>query len=305
MTGTGGASMRLSGILPPLPTPFDERGALDAGLLRRLVLALNEAPLAGYVALGSNGEAVHVTPAEASEVFRTVRQAAAPGRLVVAGTGQLSTAATVEATARAADAGCDAVLVLPPFYYRGSMTPEALRRHYETVADRAAVPVLLYNVPANTGLSLPVEVVATLSRHPNVAGIKDSSGDVGQLAELVRLTRGGKPFDVVSGNFGATLPGLAVGASGAILAVANVAPAECAAIAAHFRAGRTDEARDLHLRLLPVARAVTSRFGVPGLKAALRLLGREAGVPRAPLLPLDAPGVAEVERTLREAALLP
>lgn len=296
--------MRLTGVFPPLPTPFRNDGELDAGPLALLVERLNEAPLAGYVALGSNGEAPHLSAEEASTVIRTVKRWAAPGRLIVGGTGRLSTKATIEATLRAAGDGCDAALVLPPFYYRAAMTPESLRRHYETVADRSPIPLVLYNVPANTGLNLPPEVVAALSRHPRVAGIKDSSGDVGQLAELVRLTRGPKPFDVVSGSFGSTLPGLSVGATGAILAVANVAPFECATILELFSQGRVAEAREIHMRLLPLARAVTSRFGVPGLKAALDLLGRSGGVPRLPLLSLDPAGVREVERTLREAGLL-
>ncbi len=297
--------MRLSGILPPLPTPFDADGNLDLGLLRALVEHLNGTGLSGYLALGSNGEAVHLTPAEAPAVVRAVREAAAPGMTVLAGTGQLSTAATLDATARAAAAGADAVLVFPPFYYRGLMTGDALRRHFETVASASPVPVVLYNVPVNTGLTLPVEVAAALSRHQNVLGIKDSAGDVGQLAELVRTTRGGRPFDVLAGSFAATLPGLAIGASGAILAVANVAPRECVAILDLVRQGRPEEAREVHMRILPVARLVTSRFGVPGLKAALALLGHPAGLPRLPLLPLQEEHRPEVGSTLREAGLLP
>jgi 4-hydroxy-2-oxoglutarate aldolase len=167
------------------------------------------------------------------------------------------------------------------------------------------VPVFVYNVPANTGLNAPPAAVARIAAHPNVAGVKDSSGDVGQLAELVRLSPPGKPFSVMSGNYGAALPGYAVGTRGAILAAANVAPADCVAIREAFLSGRLEEARALHLRLLPVARAVTSQFGVPGLKAALEMLGRPAGVPRLPLLPLAAPAREELRGMLVAAALLP
>lgn len=294
---------RIDGVLPPLPTPFHKDGALDLGALRDLVARLNEAPLAGYLALGSNGEAPHVSPEEASEVFTAVRAAAAPGRTVLGGTGQLSTRATVEMTQRAADAGCDAVLVLAPYYFKGSMTPEVLRRHLATVAGRSPVPVLLYNVPGNTGLHLPIEVVVELSRHPNVIGIKDSAGDIGQLAEIVRTTRGESQFHVLSGSFAATLPGLSVGVVGAILAVANLLPTECAALLTLFREGRIAEARALHLRLLPVARAVTKRFGVPGLKAALDLRGVPCGVPRSPLLPATAEVRRELEKVMVEAGV--
>src|SRR5512145_1194567 len=125
----------LKGILPPLPTPFKADGALDLEALRSNVDKLNATGLSGYVALGTNGEAVHVTPDEASQVFARVKQTAAPGKIVIAGTGQLSTAATLEMTKRAAEAGCEAALIVTPFYYKNSMTGEALKKHYFTIAD--------------------------------------------------------------------------------------------------------------------------------------------------------------------------
>jgi 4-hydroxy-2-oxoglutarate aldolase len=185
------------------------------------------------------------------------------------------------------------------------MSAEALAAHFEAVADASPVPVLMYNVPANTGVNVPPATVVRSAAHPNVVGVKDSSGDIGQLAELVRLAPVGKPFDVFSGNFGAALPGYAVGAVGAIVAVANVAPAECVAIHEAFLAGRLDVARVLHLRLLPLARAVTSQFGVPGLKAALEMLGCPAGLPRRPLLPLANGPREEIRGSLFGAGLLP
>jgi 4-hydroxy-2-oxoglutarate aldolase len=295
----------MEGIFPPLPTPFRADGGLDLGLLAALVEGLNGTGLAGFLALGSNGEAVHVDEEEAERVVRTVREAAAPGMALLAGTGRLSTRATVEATKRAAGAGADAALVVTPFFFKGSMTADALASHFETVAEASPVPVLVYNVPANTGVNAPPSAVARIATHPNVAGVKDSSGDIGQLAELVRLAPAGKPFSVLSGNYGAALPGYAVGAAGAILAAANVAPRECVAIREAFLAGRIEEARQLHLRLLPLARAVTSQFGVPGLKTALEMLGRPAGIPRRPLLSLAEEPREEVRRILREARLLP
>lgn len=295
----------MNGIFPPLPTPFREDGGLDLGLLAALVEGLNGTGLAGFLALGSNGEAVHIEEDEAERVVKTVWEAAAPGMTLLAGTGRLSTRATIEATKRAAGAGADAALVVTPFFFKGSMTADTLAAHFEAVAEASPVPVLVYNVPANTGVNAPPSVVARIAAHPNVRGVKDSAGDIGQLAELVRLAPPGKPFSVFSGNYGAALPGYAVGAAGAILAAANVAPRECVAIREAFLAGRIDEARQLHLRLLPVARAVTSQFGVPGLKAALELLGRPAGVPRRPLLPLAQDPREELRRLLAEALLLP
>lgn len=299
----------IEGVFPPLPTPFAEDGSLAIDRLRKNVERLNGTGLSGYLALGSNGEAFHVSPAEASQVFVAVTASVAPGMTVLAGTGQLSTWATIEMTERAADAGCNAALVLPPFYYRGSMTGDALRRHFEAVADASRLPVLLYNVPATTGISIPVEVIAALAKHPNVVGVKDSSGEVARLADTVRLTRGGEPFSVFSGNFAATLPGLTFGIQGAILAVANVAPRECVSLLSLFREGRLAEAGEMHLRILPVATAVTSKHGVPGLKAALDLLGGNDGLyggpPRPPLLAVTPAVRAEIAQTLREAGLLP
>jgi 4-hydroxy-2-oxoglutarate aldolase len=295
----------MQGIFPPLPTPFREDGSLDLGLLSALVETLNGTGLAGYLALGSNGEAVHLDEDEAESVVAAVRRAAAPGMRLLAGTGRLSTRATIEATRRAAGAGADAALVVTPFFFKGSMSSEALVAHYTAVADASPVPVLFYNVPANTGVNAAPAAIARIGAHPNVVGVKDSAGDVGQLAEIVRLAPKDKPFAVFSGNYGAALPGYAVGTSGSILAAANVAPGECVAIRAHFLAGRHEEARALHLRLLPMARAVTSQFGVPGLKAALAFLRRSAGAPRGPLRPLDAGPREEIRQVLAEAGLLP
>ncbi len=320
----------LKGIFPPLPTPFKENGALDLEALRSNVEKLNVTGLAGYVALGTNSEAVHVTPEEASQIFATVKQAAAPGKIVIAGTGQLSTLATLDMTKRAADAGCDAALIVTPFYYKNSMTGEALKKHYFTIADQSPIPVMIYNVPANTSLNVASAIVAEIAQHPNIVGIKDSAGDINQIAETVRLTRSKyvgrneapseKPhpstaaslrsasvqdeFAVFSGNYGAMLPSLSFGVVGGILAVSNIAPNECVQIYELFQQGNIAEAGELHLRILPVARAVTTQFGVPGLKAAMDLLGYHGGYPRAPLLPLNENQRTELEKVLREANLL-
>lgn len=299
----------LAGIFPPLPTPFKEDGALDLDALRVNVEQLNPTGLSGYLALGSNSEAVHVTPDEASQIFATVCRSATPDKTVIGGTGQFSTQATIEMTQRAVDAGCAAALIVTPFYYKNSMTADALRAHYHAIADRSPIPVMIYNVPANTGFNIAPNIVAEIAQHPNVIGMKDSAGDINQLAETVRLTRSRQvdketSFKVFSGNYGAMLPGLTFGIVGAILAVANIAPNECVAIFDAFQRGDVATAGELHLRLLPVARAATSQFGVPGLKAAMHLLGYRGGWPRLPLLPLGANQRAEVERILREAKLL-
>lgn len=293
----------VAGVLPPLPTPFGPGGSLAPGRIERDVARLAAAGVSGFVALGSNGEAVHLSGEEASTLFAAVRRAAPASLPVVAGAGRTSTWETIEWCRRAGDAGCSAVLVAPPSYYRGGMTPDVLRSHYEAVADASPLPLLLYNVPANA-VPVPVEVVSALAAHPNVAGVKDSSGDIGQLASLVGVKPRGKAFAVMAGNYGAFFPGLPLGIDGGILAVANVAPHECARILSLFGRGEIEAAAALHFQLFEVARLVTSRYGVPGLKAALDLLGAEGGEPRRPLLPLGDPGRAEISRALAAAGLL-
>jgi 4-hydroxy-2-oxoglutarate aldolase len=291
------------GIYPPIPTPFDEDGALTLDRLAANIEKWNTTGLSGYVVMGSNGEAPHLSFNEAGRLVAATRNAALPSMKVIAGTGQLSTWATVEATKHAADAGADAALVVTPFYYKGGMTADALKRHFFAVADASPVPVLVYNVPANTGFNLPVAVVPELAAHDNIAAIKDSAGDIGQLAEMVRLAQG-MNFEVLSGNFGALLPSMSFGVKGAILAVANVAPSKCVAMFESARAGRWEEAGRLHLQLLPLARAVTSRYGVPGLKAALDAIGYYGGVPREPLLPVSIDTREAITKILSDAELI-
>ncbi len=296
------------GIYPPIPTPFDEDGALAldrlAGNIEKWNAALaGSSGLAGYVTSGSNGEAPHLSLDEAARLVEATRRAALPSMTVIAGAGQLSTWATVEAARRLADAGADAALVVTPFYYKNAMTADALRRHFFAVADASPVPVLVYNVPANTGFNIPVSVVPELAAHDNIVGVKDSAGDINQLAEMVRLTRD-MNFEVLTGNYGALLPAMTFGVRGAILAVANVAPAEVVTLFEAARAGRWAVAGEMHLRLLPIARAVTSQYGVPGLKAALDALGYFGGMPREPLLPVSPATREAIEGILREARLL-
>ncbi len=290
------------GVFPPIPTPFGEGGQVDLGALRANVARWNETGLVGYVVLGSNGEAPLLSDDESVALIRAVREAMAPGMTLIAGTGRESTRATLSACQAAADAGADAALVITPWYYKRSMTGDALRHHYEVVADASPIPVLLYNMPANTGVNLPVSTVAELAEHPNVVGIKDSAGDIGQLSALVRSTP--DDFVVMCGNAGAFLPGLLLGATGGILALANVAPRQTVALYQAVRAGQLDEARRLHDRLMPVGTAVTRTYGIGGLKAALDMLGYVGGRPRPPLLPPSPEAVADVRRILELADLL-
>jgi 4-hydroxy-2-oxoglutarate aldolase len=290
------------GIFPPIPTPFDEAGQVDLNALRANIARWNDTGLAGYVVIGSNGEAPLLDTGESRAVIQTVREAMAPGMALIAGAGRESTRDTIAACEMAAEAGAEAVLVITPWYYKRAMSGDALRQHYQAVADASPLPVLLYNMPANTGVNMSASSVAQLADQSNIVGIKDSAGDIGQLSAILRSTP--DDFVVMVGNTGAFLPGMVLGATGGILALANVAPRETVALYQAAKAGRLDQARPLNDRLVPVGVAVTATYGIPGLKTALDMLGYAGGQPRSPLLPASPEAVEEIRKILEMAGLL-
>jgi 4-hydroxy-2-oxoglutarate aldolase len=288
----------LRGILPPLVTPFDPEGRLDLAAFEANLDAYASSDLGGYLVLGSNGEASSLDEGEKLALVRAAR-ARSGGRFLLVGTGLESTRATVSLTAQAADAGADAVLVLTPHYYKAQMTVDVLRRHFEAVADASPVPVYLYSVPVFTGIPFPVSLASAMASHPRVAGMKESSGDIGLLGRIV----GSVPasFAVACGSAPVLYPALCVGASAGILAVACCAPDVVAALYRAFLAGDHDRARRLQTALTPLATAVTTTYGVPGLKLAMEVAGLHGGVPRLPLLPAPAGARDELRRLLDEA----
>ncbi len=276
--------MDLSGVYPPITTPFlDDGRTLDIVGTKRNVERWMTTGLRGLVALGSNGESALVEESEADRFVETVRDAVPSERLLIVGTGRESTPATIDASRRAAARGADAVLVRTPSFFKPQMTEDAFLRHYAAVADASPVPVILYNFTALTGVTLSVSVVSRLSEHPNIVGMKESGGDAGFVSSLVNETAPG--FQVLVGSAPTFFSSLLCGADGAIMALACVAPDECVSIYDLVRGGRIDDARLLQWRVTPLARLVTRRYGVPGLKAALGLLGYIGGPPRPPLLP--------------------
>jgi 4-hydroxy-2-oxoglutarate aldolase len=293
----------ISGIFPPVPTFFDEREDLDLATLCDHLGRLKAAGITNVVALGSNGEAVHLTSDERQQVIATVRETMGAKSLVLAGVGDHSTRATLALARLAAEAGADVALVLPPHHYRPRMDGVALRAHYLAIADGSSLPVMIYNMPANAaGIDLDAETVIALSAHPNIVGVKDSSGNVAKLAQIVAEAREG--FVVLAGSAGFLLPALAVGAQGAIAALANVAPRECLRLIDLWRESKLDEARKLQARLIPVNTAVTSGYGVAGLKAALEFVAHYGGAPRRPLAPLNDGERVRLRGMLAEADLL-
>lgn len=281
-----------------MPTPFDPAtGDIDLGALRTQLIRLTSARLAGALVLGSNAEAGLLDESEADAIVDTARAIVPTDRVLLVGTGRESTRATIAACQRAGERGADVVLVRAPSFFKSQMTHEALLAHYTAVADASPVPVMLYNVPGMAGFSLPVNTVHALSVHPNVIGMKETSSDLERHAQYVAA---GSSFAVLSGWAPVAYPAWMIGARGAIIAVANILPDVCATLWDHFQAGRHDEARALHHRLLPIARLVSSVHSVPGLKWALGELGFPGGPVRSPLQPIAPTAAAEIRAALTE-----
>ncbi|MDP2873636.1 MAG: dihydrodipicolinate synthase family protein [Bacillota bacterium] len=291
----------VTGIFAPIPTPFgpDEEIAYDR--LAENLAWWGATRLRGVVVLGSNGEFVFLSPEEKARLIEAVRAGLPADKMVIAGTGCETTRDTIALSRQAAKLGADACLVLTPYYYKGDMTPATLRRYFWDVAEACPVPVMLYNMPRNTGLNMEPALVIDLASHPNITGIKDSSGNIVQISEIIGGT--GEGFSVFAGSGSFLMTTLVMGGVGGTLAVANIMPDECAELMDLTTAGKTVAARALQQRILAPNKAVTSRWGIPGLKAALDLMGKHGGPPRRPLLPLGARERADLAKVLREAGV--
>ena len=287
----------LKGIYTPIITPFDADENINYGALEHNLDRWGKTGLDGILVLGSNGEFPYLSSKEKFELVKFVKSHFSSKKKLIVGTSCESTRETIEFSEKIAQVGVDAVVLLPSNYFKGAMKEDLLYRYFTDVADSVSVPVMLYNMPLNTGINLSSSLIAKLSKHPNIVGIKDTSGNIVQLAEIVRDTD--DDFAVFAGNAGYLLPALAVGARGATLALANILPEACCELVALFKEGKLDEAKALQLKLIEINFLVTGRFGIPGLKAALDMLGYQGGYPRRPLLPISDEGRAMVERALK------
>jgi 4-hydroxy-2-oxoglutarate aldolase len=296
-------ALSLQGVFPPIPTPFAAGGDVDHQSLADNLARLNQFDLSGYVVLGSNGEAPFLAAEEKERVWTTARAVIPDGKLMIAGTGCESTRQTVALTLKAARAGADAALVVTPHYYNPKMTAEALLQHYIAVANASPIPILIYNVPKFTNVNMSAAAVGRAAAHPNIVGLKDTSGNVAQLADTVR--EAGPGFQVLAGSAGFFLGGLAVGAVGGILALANIAPDKALAIYRLFQEGSWAEAAALQRRMIPVNAAVTATYGIAGLKAAMDMLGHYGGPVRPPLLGISADERALLRDILIQGGILP
>jgi len=288
--------MNLAGVFSPIPTPFDDRDRVDTARLKAALAKWVRKPLAGFVVLGSNGEAALMDDFESDQAIVAAREAIPREKGFIVGTGRESTNAAIKATKRAAEHGADAVLVRTPGFFKSQMTNDIFVRHYTAVADASPVPVLLYNFTAVTGVNLQPAAVARLATHPNIVGMKESGGDVTVIADLVNGTP--KGFNVLAGTTSSFYAALCVGAIGGILAVACVLPEACVRLFDLVKAGKHEEARELQRQLMPISRLLGNVHGVPGLKAALHVAGYDVGVPRPPLAPVGEQAIESIRTAL-------
>jgi 4-hydroxy-2-oxoglutarate aldolase len=295
----GDTMLKLEGIYPPIATPFDLDGNLYKAKVRHNVEKWNRTGLAGYVVCGSTGESVMLTPDEKFQLFEWVAECAAPDKLLMAGTGVESVRETVWLTNRAAEMGYKAAMVRTPHYYKNMLNHAAAQAlYFRAVADQSKIPLMIYNWPQATGVDIPVEAVVALSEHPNVIAIKESSGNLEKVMQMIREVKPG--FQVLVGSAPTLWPSLAVGAAGAVLAYANAAPYSTITIWEAHRTRDTEAARDWQNRIARAAVLVTTKYGIPGLKHAMDLNGYYGGPVRLPLTPPTPEAKREIEEAFRD-----
>lgn len=290
--------LRLAGVFGPVVSPFRADGALDANAFARNVRAHLAAGLSGVVVAGSSGEAALLDDGERVGLIAAARAAGGPAMPLVAGVGAESTRQTIARVRAARDAGADGVLVVAPHYYGRRMDERALAAHFTAVADASPLPVLLYNIPVYAHLVLSPALVARMAAHENVVGMKDSAGDLAMLRGY--LGSASDAFRVLTGHGGTLAEAIAMGVSGAILAVSLYAPRLTLAVHDTALAGDAERAAELQRALTPLARDVAAAYGPAGIKCAMNLVGLEGGLPRAPLLPCDGDEEARVRATVAE-----
>ncbi len=291
--------MKLQGIYPPIATPFDHNGDLWKVKVQHNIEKWNRTGLAGYVVCGSTGESVMLAESEKLQLWEWVAAYAAPEKLLIAGTGMESVRETVSLTNRAAELGYKAVMVRTPHYYKNLIANNAAQAlYYRAVADQAKIPLIIYNWPQATGVDISPEAVADLSHHPNIVAVKESSGNLEKVMQMIREVKPG--FNVLVGSAPTLAPSLAVGAVGAILAFANAAPYAAICIWEAHRTREPEAALDWQNRIARAAQLVTTKYGIPGLKYAMDLMGYYGGPPRLPLTPPCPQAKTEIERAFAD-----
>ena len=292
-------SKKLSGIAAPISTPFVNQ-EVSYGKLKSNIQQYSKTGLAGFFALGSNGESMFLTESEKLKVLEVVLQEKAEHQIVMAGAGYESTQQTISFSNQVAEMGADFVSILTPSYFKKRLTDEAMIGYYTEVADAVPVPVIAYNAPGFTGMTLTPKVVEVISRHPNVIGMKDTSK--GNMSTY--LSAAGNDFDVLSGSVSTLFESMLLGAKGGVVSLANAFPAPCCELYEACKAVDLDKARRLHYMLIKLNKSVSGSFGVAGVKYASEVAGYHGGDPRKPLLPITAEGRQSIRKAIEEAGLL-
>lgn len=296
------SKMQIKGVIPPMITPFKINGDVDYESFVKNIEKWNEDRLAGYLVLGSNSETVYMTEEEKLKLVELTVKTAKKDRIILAGTGMESTRETIYLTNKAAKLGAHAALILTPFYYGGKMNDEALIKYFTDVADNVDIPVLIYNVTKFTHINISPYAVGVLSKHPNIIGMKDSSGDIPQMVKFKNVIT--EDFNLMVGTASAWFPALTLGVKAGIMALANCAPNQCAEVQKNFEKGNVENSREIYIRMFPVNAAVTATFGIAGLKYSCSLLGYEGGYVRKPLLDLKDDDKTKIKEILSNAKLL-
>ena len=293
----------LKGIFAPVVTPFNKRGDIDGARFRENLRRYAGVGLSGIVVAGSTGEAPYLTERERLRLVALARDIVRPPELLIAGTGLESTRETVRLSREAVASGADAVLILTPNYFKSRMNSALLVSHFRAVADSLRRPIIIYNIPQFTGVRMEPSAIALISRHPNVVGLKESSGDLKYMRSILQAVKqNGRPeFRVLSGAALIQLDALRAGAAGGVLGQATFVPELCVSLFEAFRQRRMKTAKELQQRLVPLAQKISILFGVSGIKAALDLSGYHGGPLRSPLVALSAPDRRIVASAIREA----
>ena len=272
---------QIKGVIPPMITPFKQNGDVDYEAFSSNIQKWNNDKLAGYLVIGSNSETVYLSEEEKLSLMKLTSEHAAKDRVIIVGSGMESTRETIKLTNKCAKLGAHAALILTPFYYGSAMTNQAMIKYFEEVANYSEIPIMIYNVTKFTHINIQADAIAQLSKHPNIIGMKDSNGDVPQLATFLRVAD--PSFQVMTGTFGAWYPALTLGITAIVSAMANNAPNEIALVQELYEAGKHKESLALYQRMFPVNAAVTGTYGVAGLKFAATYSGYTGGYVRSPL----------------------
>ena len=294
---------KIKGVIPPMITPFAENGDLDYAKHVHNLKEWNKHDLAGYLVLGSNSETVYLTEEEKLKLIELTVENKAKDKLVMVGTGMESTRATIELTNKAAKLGADCALIITPFYYTEKMNDEALINYFQEVADNVDIPILIYNVTKYTHVNISPKAVEVLAKHPNIIGMKDSSGSVPQLVQFKAAIKG-QEFNLLVGTAAAWYPALTLGIEASIMALVNCCPGECIDVQKEYDNGNDDKAREIYERVFPVNAAVTGKFGIAGLKYACDLLGFQGGLVRKPMLQITEDEKISLKEVLTKAKVL-